>query len=190
MAAEPNVTGQALVVQGTVRVESTNGVSRAIQPNSEIFLDDRIDTGADGAVSIVLSDGDAGQLELGRMSTMVVDEDVMNTSLPELGDVAVEAGLVADLLQNWESFEPLAPLETIAPEESMDSDADEMSAAESIPGLDGSTATVADSSGVGDDSITTMDDDLDLANRSRPRRTPPDRFLISEGNGPGYGIKK
>ena len=52
-------------------------------------------------MSIVLNDGDAAQVELGRMSTMVVDDDVMNASLPELGDVAVEAGLVADLLSTW-----------------------------------------------------------------------------------------
>ena len=150
---EPLVIGQALVVQGTVMMQSVNGVSQVVKPNSEIHFEDQIDTGGDGAVSILFADSENHQLDIGNMSRMIIDDDVAGSTLPELGDVAVEAGLVADLLQNWESFEPVAPLETIAPDEAMDSDADEMAAANSIPGLDGCTETVADSSGADDDRI-------------------------------------
>ena len=38
LQAEPLQVGLALVVQGNVRAESTNGISRVIEPNSQIFL--------------------------------------------------------------------------------------------------------------------------------------------------------
>jgi len=160
--------GQALVVQGSVTMQSVNGVGQVVKPNSPIHLDDRIDTGGDGAVSILLADSENTQLDIGNMSRIIIDDDVAGSILPELGDVAVEAGLVGDLLQNWESFEPLAPLETIAPEEAMDSDADEMAGGDSIPGLDGSTETVAASDEAGDDGFGGIDDDLDMSNLIPP----------------------
>ncbi len=162
LQTEPLAIGHALVVAGTVRVESANGVSRLIEPNSQIFLGDQIDTGSAGSVSVVLNDNAGTQLELGRMSEMIIDDDVIGDALPDLGDVAVEAGLVNDLLQNWESFEPIALLETIVPGNDADSDADEISSADSIPGLDGSSETFAVFDEAGDDGIGSMDDDLDI----------------------------
>ena len=93
MQAEPIQVGQALVVRST---------------------------GSGGAVSIVWNDSDDSQLELGRMSKMIVDDDVLGGSLPDLGDAAVEAGLVADLWQEWESFEPAATPDTTVVETSDD----------------------------------------------------------------------
>ena len=166
LQTEPLVIGQALLVSGTVRVESVNGVSQVLKPNSSIHLDDRIDTGSGGEVSIVLNDSGSTQLDLGRMSKVIVDDDVMGGSLPDLGDVAVEAGLVADLWQDWESFEPVATLDTIVPETD-DSGAEQTADTDSIPGLDGSASTVA-ASDSGDDGLGSIDDDLDMTNLIPP----------------------
>ncbi len=160
--AEPFQVGLALVVQGNVRVESTNGISRVIEPNSQIFLDDQISTGSSGAVSIVLNDSDATQFDLGRLSEMTIDADVTNPINPELGDVAVEAGLVTGLLQNWEDFEPLAALDSVLPLAD-DSAADESAAADPIAGLDGSSTNLA--AGESSDSVVdSIDDELDMTN--------------------------
>lgn len=166
LQTEPLVIGQALLVSGTVRVESVNGVSQVLKPNSSIHLDDRIDTGSGGEVSIVLNDSDATQLDLGRMSQMIVDDDVLGGSLPDLGDVAVEAGLVADLWQDWESFEPVPVLDTTVPETD-ESGAEQTADTDSIPGLDGSASTVA-ASDSGDDGLGSIDDDLDMTNLIPP----------------------
>ena len=158
--------GQALVVLGTVKAESINGMATVLQPNSPIFMDDRIDTGSDGALSIVFSDNVAPQLDLDRMTTMIIDDDVVGSDLPDLGDVAVEPGLVADLLQSWETLEPATALETVVPEAD-DSGAEELAAADSIPGLDGSASTVA-ATDSGDDGLGSIDDDLDMTNLIPP----------------------
>ncbi|MBT8346008.1 MAG: hypothetical protein KJO28_06855 [Desulfofustis sp.] len=160
--AEPFQVGQALVVEGTVRVESTNGIIRVIEPNSQIFLDDQIATGSSGAVSIVLSDGDGTQLDLGRMSQLIVDEDVMGGIPPDLGDVAIETDLATVLLQSWEAFEPLAPIDSIVPDTG-ESLVEDSGAADSIAGLDNSPETLA-SSDSNDDGVGSIDDELDMAN--------------------------
>ncbi len=164
--AEPFQVGQALVVKGTVRGESTDGVTRVIEPNSQIFLGDQIATGSSGAVSIVLSDGDGTQLDLGRMSQLIVDEDVMGGTLPDLGDVAIETDLATVLLQSWDAFEPLAPINNIVPEAG-DSLADDSGAADSIPGLHGSSQTITDRDSQ-DDGASSIDDDLDMTNLIPP----------------------
>ncbi len=154
--------GQALVVQGTVRVKSADGVTKVIEPNSQIFLDDHIDTGSGGAVSIVWNDSDATQLDLGRMSSIIIDEDVASGTLPDLGDVAMEDGVAADLWQHWESYEPLAPIASIVADTD-ESPADDGGAADAIPGLDGSAETFS-ASGSGDDGGGSIDDEFDMTN--------------------------
>lgn len=163
---ELHQVGLAVVVQGSVRVESADGVTKVIQPNSQIFLDDHIDTGSGGAVSIVWNDSAAIQLDLGRMSSVIIDEDVAGGTLPDLGDVAMEAGQVADLWQAWESFEPLAALDTLV-SETDGSSAEENAVADSIQGLDGPPAAVADSDS-GDGGLGSIDDDLDMTNLIPP----------------------
>lgn len=164
---EPLVIGQAMVVHGTVRAASSDGVTHLIQPNSPIHLDDRIDTGSDGAVSIIFNDVDNSQLDLDRMTDMVIDQDVFSVNLLDLSDVTAEAGLLHDLLQNWESIEPAVALEAVLSETDA-SGTEETAAADSIPGLDGSSETVAASSEAGDDGLGSIDDDLDMTNLIPP----------------------
>ena len=164
--AEPLMVGQALIVTGNVRAESPNGISRAIQPNTPIHLDDRIDIGTSGAVSIVFNDKDATQLDLGQMTSTIIDEDVTGYVIPDLSDVAVEAGPLTDLLENWESIESTAPLETIMLE-SEESGAEETAAADTIPGLEDSSSKV-DSSDSIDEGVSSLDDELDITNLIPP----------------------
>jgi hypothetical protein len=165
---DPLVVGQALIVSGAVQVRSAGGVSQTVRPNSPIHLDDQIDTGADGAVSIIFADGENSQLDMGSMSSLVVDEDVTGTTLPELGDVTVEAGSLVNLLEHWEDFEPLAPLEAIVPGVDMDGATGETSSAGSIPGLDSSGETVAAADDHGGDDVGAIDDDFDMSNLIPP----------------------
>ena len=164
--SDPPVIGKALIVDGTVRIESINGLSQIIRPNAPIHLDDRIETGSDGSVSIALTTENASQLDLGRMSQMIIDEDVAGGSLPDFSDVAVEAGPLTDLLENWESIESNAPLETIMLE-SEESGAEETAAADTIPGLEDSSSKV-DSSDSIDEGVSSLDDELDITNLIPP----------------------
>ena len=166
--ADSVVVGQALIVSGAVNVRSAGGVSQLVKPNSPIHLDDRIDTGGDGTVTILFADSEARQLDIGSMSSMIVDDDVAGGSLPELGDVAVEAGVLADLLQNWDAFEPVAPLETMAPGEAVDDDVDETVSTDSIPGLDSGSETIGAAEESGGDGLGSIDDDLDMASLIPP----------------------
>jgi hypothetical protein len=159
--SDPLIIGQALFVDGAVKAESINGVSQVIKPNGPIHFGDRIDTGSDGSVSILLSGDNASQLDLGRMSQIIIDEDVAGGSIPDLGDVTVEAGLVADLLQDWETTTPVETLGTISPGSEV-SELEETADADSIPDLEDISSTVA-SSDSGDDGVGSIDDDLDLS---------------------------
>ena len=104
MAEQANqAIGKVMIVYGTVKAESADGVVRVLQPNSPIFFNDRINTGADGAVSIVFSDPANTQLDLGRMTDMVITEDVLASGeggAASLDDVAAEVdGDVARVCQ-------------------------------------------------------------------------------------------
>jgi hypothetical protein len=164
--------GQALVVHGTVQAESVNGVSTVLQPNSPIFMHDAIDTGSDGALSIVFSDNAAPQLELDRMTSMTIDDDVLGNVLPDLGDVSVESGIVQDLLQNWEAIEPVAALETLVPDlgDAAGDDGADTDMTEAIPGLEAAGAEIASSDigGDGDDAVDGVDYDFDLTSLIPP----------------------
>lgn len=164
---EPLAVGQALIVDGTVKVDSVNGMSSVLQPNGQIFLGDRIDTGNNGEALIILNDGDHTQLNLGSMSEVCIDDDVVAGSLPDFSDVAMEVGLAADLLQNWESLEPLTEFEAVAPTMIPESDNSETASTDAIPGIEAAGDEVA-AVDVSDDGFGGMGDDLDLSNLIPP----------------------
>ncbi len=111
--------GSCAIVFGTVRAISSGGMMRAIHPNSPIFLGDRIMTGSDGMVSIVFQDSDKTQLDLGRMSDMVVDSDVFVGDMPvshaeAAAEVAqIQQALLAGEVDASTDFEPPAAGEDI-----------------------------------------------------------------------------
>lgn len=68
--------GSAVIVYGKIEAYGVDGSSRSLQPNSPVFFNDRIVTGGNGMVSIVFNDSAKTQLDVGRMSDLVIDEDV------------------------------------------------------------------------------------------------------------------
>lgn len=164
-ATEQHVVGQALAVEGTVKVESANGMSRVIEPNSPLFFNDHVDTGASGSVSIVFND-DGSQLNLVKMSTTVIDDDVLGTDLPDLEDVAAELGLVSDLLLSWDELEPVAPLATLVPGTD-DVSAEDLADTGDVPTLDSAPETLS-ATDEGGDGIDSLDDDFDMTDLMPP----------------------
>ncbi len=77
------IVGNSLIVYGNVKAISQAGITRTIQPNSPIFANDTIITDSDGMITVVFIDGTNTQLNLGRMSEVVIDEDVFVGTAPE-----------------------------------------------------------------------------------------------------------
>ena len=67
-----------------------------LKVNSPVFADDRIITGDDGSVSIVFDTSTNIQLDLGRMSNVVIDEDVYGVVSPS---VSAEASAEQEAIQ-------------------------------------------------------------------------------------------
>ncbi|MCL1981002.1 MAG: retention module-containing protein [Proteobacteria bacterium] len=67
--------GKVFIVHGTVKAVSPAGVERILTPNSPVYAHEHIVTGSDGSVSIALADHH-GHLDLGRMSDVLLDQDV------------------------------------------------------------------------------------------------------------------
>ncbi len=104
MAEQAQIIGKAMIVYGTVKAESSEGVARVLQPNSPIFLNDRINTGSDGAVSIVFSDTANTQLDLGRMTDMVIDESILASEELNLEDVSAEVAAIQEALETGDEI--------------------------------------------------------------------------------------
>jgi len=88
--------GKAFIIYGKVKAVSEDGATRVLSVNSPIFAFDRIITEGDGSVSIMLDGPPPTQLDIGRMSDIVIDEDVYAGVAPE--DVA-EATADAEQIQ-------------------------------------------------------------------------------------------
>ena len=94
MATEENITGteagnqvigQVVILYGNVKAISPDGTERIIALNNPIFANDRIITESDGRVSIVI-DATQAQIDLGRMSDVVIDEDAEGEGESGKGD--------------------------------------------------------------------------------------------------------
>jgi len=88
--ASHQVVGKVFVLYGTVKAIAPDGTVRVLSPNSPVFAYDRIVTESDGRVSIIM-EGTQMHLDLGRMSDVVLDEDVFGGATPEtVSDAAAE----------------------------------------------------------------------------------------------------
>ncbi|MCK5193338.1 MAG: retention module-containing protein, partial [Desulfobulbaceae bacterium] len=101
--------GKVFIVYGTAKVISSDGTTRALAPNSAIYAQDRILTESDGRLSIVFNDSTNSQLNLGRMSDIVIDEDVYNTDTADLAEVTSEVEEIQEALLA-EGFDPTTEL--------------------------------------------------------------------------------
>jgi hypothetical protein len=93
------VVGEVIVVHGTVKAISPDGAERALAPNSPVYAFDQIVTDNDGSASILLEGTPPTQLDLDRMSHVLVDEDVFAGVTPAtVADVAAALRQVQDAL--------------------------------------------------------------------------------------------
>ena len=97
------IVGKVFILHGTVKAVSPDGAMRVLAPNSPIYANDRIITESDGSVSIVFEGPPPTQLDLGRMSNVLIDEDVFAGAAPE---VVADAAAQAEQIQQ----EALSPL--------------------------------------------------------------------------------
>ena len=103
MAEQP--IGNVVVVFGTVKAQSADGVERILQPNSPVFLNDRLNTGIEGAISIVFNDAANTQLDLGRMTEMIIDNSVLAAEEVDLQEVTAEVEAIQEALESGAEIE-------------------------------------------------------------------------------------
>ena len=108
------VVGHVAILYGTVKAISPDGTERLLTLNSPIFANDTIVTESDGRVSIVMDDAAQSQIDLGRMSEVVIDEDIyQGASSEEISDAATEVEQIQEALLA-EDFDPTLELEAAA----------------------------------------------------------------------------
>ncbi|OGR18373.1 MAG: hypothetical protein A2X81_10400 [Desulfobacterales bacterium GWB2_56_26] len=113
-----NTTSQPIgtisVVNGTVQAQAAANGVRTLQVGSPVFLNDRIMTGDNGMISIVFGDAARTQLDLGRMSDVVLNEDTLQYALPEeFSDAVAEVDQIQEALLTG-TFDPTTDLEPTA----------------------------------------------------------------------------
>jgi len=90
--AEINKIGTVKLIIGQVSVRNSDGTISSLHVNSPIFLNDTVVTGENGMVSILFNDTAQTQLDLGRSSTVLIDEDIY----PENEGPALMSNMAAD----------------------------------------------------------------------------------------------
>jgi len=112
--AGAQVVGKVQIIHGTVKAQAADGTVRVLQANDPIFANERIITGTDGMIAIAFGDAANTRLDLGRMSDVLIDEDVFSGEAPaDLGDAAAEVASIQQALTN-ENFDPTTDLEAPA----------------------------------------------------------------------------
>ncbi len=108
------VVGKVVILYGNVKAISIDGTERVLGPNSPIFAYDRIVSESDGRVSIVMDDGAHSQLDIGRMSDIIIDEDTFAGISEE--DIAASVAQVQQIQEALlaEGFDPTVELEAPA----------------------------------------------------------------------------
>jgi len=112
--AGTQVVGNVVILYGNVKAISIDGTERLLGPNSPIFSYDRIITESDGRVAIIMDDPAQSQLDIGRMSHIIIDEDIFAGVTPE--DVAAATAEIEQIQEALlaEDFDPTVELEAPA----------------------------------------------------------------------------
>ena len=107
MAASGNpIIGKVIVLYGTVKAVAPDGTVRVLGPNSLVYAGERIITESDGSVSIVLNGPPAGQIDLGRMSDVLLTEDVYaGAGSDEVTDAVAQAEQIEEAIAGEEDIE-------------------------------------------------------------------------------------
>lgn len=102
--------GTTLIVYGTVEAQSADNGLRLLQADSPVFLYDRIITGNNGTITILFGDAAHTQLDLGRMSDVLLDEDVFPGTLTDFSETTAEVEQIQEALLAG-TFDPTTDLE-------------------------------------------------------------------------------
>jgi hypothetical protein len=110
------LVGKVAILYGNVKAVASDGTERVLAVNSPIFAHDRIMTGSDGMVSIVIDDATQTQIDIGRMSYVIIDEDIFaGISGAEATEAAAEVEQIQELLlAEGDTFDPTTELEAPA----------------------------------------------------------------------------
>jgi len=76
LPADQQVIGKVAILQSQVQVIAMDGAVRTLFSNSVVFANDHIVTGRDGSLSLFIIGNPPTQLDIGRMTETVLDEDV------------------------------------------------------------------------------------------------------------------
>jgi hypothetical protein len=107
--------GKVVILYGTVKVIASDGTERILTLNSPIFAYDRIITESDGRVSILIDDGVQTQIDLGRMSDVIIDDDIFHGASPEeIAEAAAEVEEIQEAIIATEEYDPTVELEAPA----------------------------------------------------------------------------
>jgi hypothetical protein len=164
--------GKVFILYGKVKAVAQDGTERVLGPNSVIYANERIVTEADGSVSIMLDGPPPSQIDLGRMSDVLLNEDVYAGVTPEVvKDAAAEA---ADAEKIQEALEGQGEIEL---------DATAAGGAAGTGGqdvvrfnLDGSEVTPesgAETTGIGFDTVDTLEGATEELAALEPPIEPP-----------------
>jgi hypothetical protein len=106
--------GKVVILYGNVIARSVDGTERLLSINSPIYSYDTIITESDGRVTITMDDPAQSQLDIGRMSQVLLDEDIYAGVTAE--EVAAAAEEVEQIQQQLleEGFDPTVELEAPA----------------------------------------------------------------------------
>ncbi|MCK9528813.1 MAG: retention module-containing protein, partial [Syntrophales bacterium] len=99
--------GKAVILFGTVKAVAPDGTERVLEPNSVVYANERIITESDGSVSIMLDGPPPSQIDLGRMSDVLLDEDVYaaGPATADAMDMMAEAERILEALEGDEDIE-------------------------------------------------------------------------------------
>ena len=105
--------GKVFILYGSVKAQAPDGTLRTLGPNSPVFAHDRIITDSDGRVTISFTAPGTPNINIGRMSDVVLDEDVYSAEAFDLQDVVSEIEQIQQALLD-EEFDPTVELEAPA----------------------------------------------------------------------------
>ena len=104
------LVGKVFILYGKVKAISPDGTVRILTVNSPVFAFDRIVTEDDGSVSLILEGPPPVQLDIGRMSDIVLDEDVYQPiTSDEVADATAEVEEIQQALLEGEGDIELEP---------------------------------------------------------------------------------
>jgi hypothetical protein len=88
---DSQAVGSVVVLYDNARAISPDGVERLLSVGSPIYANDRIVTESDGRISIVIDDAAHTQIDLDRMSEILIDEDIFGgVSSGEIAEATAE----------------------------------------------------------------------------------------------------